>query len=35
MPEHIRYLVLKTSNPAAVGGLVTAVEGVIDWTLAA
>lgn len=35
MPEHIRYWALKTSNPSAVGGLVTAVEGVIDWTLAA
>jgi DICT domain-containing protein len=35
MPEHIRYWALKTSNPAAVCGLVNAVEGVIDWTLAA
>jgi len=35
MPEQIRYWALKTNNPAAVGGLVSAVEGVIDWTLAA
>jgi DICT domain-containing protein len=35
MPEQIRYWVLKTTNVSAVGGLVTAVEDVIDWTLAA
>jgi hypothetical protein len=35
MPEQIRYWAIKTSNPAAVTGLVNAIEGVIDWTLAA
>jgi DICT domain-containing protein len=35
MPEQIRYWVLKTSNKSMVNGLVHAVEGVIDWTLAA
>jgi DICT domain-containing protein len=35
MPEQIRYWALKTSNPSTVSGLVNAVEGVIDWTLAA
>jgi diguanylate cyclase/two-component system sensory protein len=35
MPEQIRYWALKTSNPATVSGLVNAVEGVIDWSLAA
>ena len=34
-PEQIRYWVLKTSNPAVVSGLVSAIEGVIDWSLAA
>lgn len=34
-PEQIRYWALKTTNPEAVEGLVNAVEGVIDWTLAA
>jgi len=35
MPEQIRYWALKTSNPGTVSGLVNAVEGVIDWSLAA
>jgi DICT domain-containing protein len=35
LPEQIRYWVLKTSNPNLVGRLANAVEGVIDWTLAA
>jgi DICT domain-containing protein len=35
MPEQIRYWALKTSNPLVVRGLVTAIDGVIDWTLAA
>lgn len=34
-PEQIRYWALKTSNPALVGSLANAVEGVIDWCLAA
>lgn len=34
-PEQIRYWVLKTSNPNLVGCLANAVEGVIDWSLAA
>ena len=34
-PEQIRYWALKTSDPATVNKLVRAVEGVIDWTLAA
>lgn len=34
-PEQIRYWALKTSNPALVGSLANAVEGVIDWSLAA
>jgi hypothetical protein len=33
--EQIRYWALKTSNPALVGSLASAVEGVIDWSLAA
>ena len=33
--EQIRYWALKTSNPLVVRGLSHAVEGVIDWTLAA
>ena len=35
LPEQIRYWAVKTSNPNLVGGLVNAVEGVIDWSLAA
>lgn len=35
MPEQIRFWALKTSNPSVVGCLASAVEGVIDWTLAA
>jgi len=35
MPEQIRYWALKTSNRSTVKGLINAVEGVIDWTLAA
>jgi len=35
MPEQIRYWALKTSNGSTVNGLINAVEGVIDWTLAA
>jgi DICT domain-containing protein len=35
MPEQIRYWAIKTSNRSTVNGLVRAVEGVIDWTLAA
>jgi len=35
MPEQIRYWALKTSNPRIVGGLVNAMEGMIDKTLAA
>jgi len=34
-PEQIRYCAIKTSNRSVVNGLVNAVEGVIDWTLAA
>jgi hypothetical protein len=34
-PEQIRYWVLKSCNAAIVSGLVNAVEGVIDWSLAA
>ena len=34
-PEQIRYWALKTSNARLVGSLSTAVEGVIDWSLAA
>jgi DICT domain-containing protein len=34
-PEQIRYWALKTSNPLVVRGLSNAIEGVIDWTLAA
>src|SRR6266850_2003261 len=32
-PEKIRFRALKTSDAAVVGGLSTAVEDVIDWTL--
>lgn len=35
LPEQIRYWAMKTSNPNLVGGLANAVEGVIDWCLAA
>ena len=35
LPEQIRYWVLKTSSPQLVGSLANAVEGVIDWSLAA
>ena len=35
MPEQIRYWALKTSNTRFVGELANAVEGVIDWSLAA
>jgi hypothetical protein len=35
LPEQIRYWAVKTSNPNLVGGLANAVEGVIDWSLAA
>jgi len=35
MPEHIRYWALKTSNKGTVTGLVGAIEGLIDWSLAA
>lgn len=34
-PEQVRYWVFKTSNPQLVGSLANAVEGVIDWSLAA
>lgn len=33
--EQIRYWAFKTSNPLTVRGLANAVDGVIDWTLAA
>ena len=33
--EAFRYWALKTSNSSTVNGLINAVEGVIDWTLAA
>ena len=35
LPEQIRYWAMKTSNPGLVYGLANAVEGVIDWSLAA
>jgi len=35
VPEQARYWALKTSNPLIVRGLSHAVEGVIDWSLAA
>jgi DICT domain-containing protein len=35
LPEQPRYWVLNSSNPNVVGSLANAVEGVIDWTLAA
>jgi hypothetical protein len=34
-PEEIRYWILKTSNSSLVANLANAVEGVIDWSLAA
>lgn len=34
-PEQIRYWAVKTSNSRLVGSLASAVEGVIDWSLAA
>jgi len=34
-PEQIRYWALKTSNQSLVWNLANAVEGVIDWSLAA
>jgi DICT domain-containing protein len=35
LPEEIRYWALKTSNSNLVANLANAVEGVIDWSLAA
>jgi hypothetical protein len=35
LPEQIRYWALKSSNALVVRGLANAVDGVIDWTLAA
>ena len=35
LPEQIRYWALKSSSPDRVGSLANAVEGVIDWSLAA
>ena len=35
LPEEIRYWALKTSNPNLVMNLANAVEGMIDWSLAA
>ena len=35
LPEQIRYWALKTSNSGLVMNLANAVEGVIDWSLAA
>jgi hypothetical protein len=35
LPEQIRYWALKTTNQNLVRSLANAVEGVIDWTLAA
>ena len=34
-PEQIRFWAVKTSHPAIVSHLSTAIEGLIDWTLAA
>jgi len=34
-PEQIRYWALKTSNPLIIRGLSHAIEGMIDWSLAA
>lgn len=33
--EQLKYWIFKTSNPKLVGQLTNAVEGVIDWTMAA
>ena len=35
LPEQVRYWALKTSNAGMVISLANAVEGVIDWSLAA
>ena len=35
LPDQTRYCALKSSNPLVVDGLANAVDGVIDWTLAA
>lgn len=35
LSEQIRYWALKTSNASLVGNIANAVEGVIDWSLAA
>jgi hypothetical protein len=35
IPEQIRYWALKTINKSTVTGLVSAMEGIIDWSLAA
>ena len=35
LPEQVRYWALKTSNVNLVSALANAVEGVIDWSLAA
>jgi len=35
VPEQVRYWALKTSNASLVTALASAVEGVIDWSLAA
>jgi hypothetical protein len=35
VPEQIRYWALKTSNESLVWNLANAIEGVIDWSLAA
>ncbi|HJU92331.1 MAG TPA: DICT sensory domain-containing protein [Pyrinomonadaceae bacterium] len=35
LPDQIRYWAVKTSNTNLVGSLANAVEGVIDWSLAA
>ena len=35
LPEQIRYWALKSSNPTVVQSLVTGIEGIIDWSLAA
>ncbi len=35
LPEQVRYWAIKTSNSHLVGSLANAVEGVIDWSLAA
>lgn len=35
LPGQTRYWAVKSSNPSIVAGLASAVDGVIDWTLAA